>query len=171
MRALAALSRAWTRLTLWRCAEVGRDVVVRGRVWVHGGGRVVLGDRVIIDGRLVPVELHARPSGTLLIGDDVVLEHGASIEVEERVEIGAGCRLGPFAKVMDNHFHPVAGDRHHRPPSKPVLLEPRVHVGERAIVLPGAWLEAGVQLAPGAVVSRRVKARPAKRGPRGGTAP
>lgn len=164
MRAADALARAWTRLALWRCSEIGRDVVVRGRVWVHGGGRIVLGDRVIIDGRLVPVELHAEPDGTLVIGDDVVLEHGASIEAEERVEIGAFCRLGPFAKVMDNHFHPVSGNRHQRPPSRPVRLEERVHVGERAIVLPGAWLEAGVHLAAGAVVGRRVRAPRARRG-------
>jgi acetyltransferase-like isoleucine patch superfamily enzyme len=66
--------------------------------------------------------------------------------------------LGRLSKVMDNHFHPVAGDRHRRPESKPVVLEAGVTLGPRAIVLPGAHLEAGVSLGPGVVVSRRVKA-------------
>jgi acetyltransferase-like isoleucine patch superfamily enzyme len=73
------------------------------------------------------------------------------------VVIGRGCRLGPFSKIIDNNFHPVSGDRNLRPSSRPVILEDGVELGARAIVLPGAWLESGVTIGAGAVVSRRVK--------------
>lgn len=147
-----------SRLKLWRCAKVGARVEVRGNVYVIGGGTIELGDDVLLDGSLVPVELHAEPGAQLIIGHGCVLEGGASIEAQERVELGPGCRLRAFAKVMDNNFHPVGGSRHKRPPSRPVKLEAAVEVGERAIVLPGAWLEARVKLGPGVVVARRVRA-------------
>lgn len=155
MRSL--LDDAWVRFKLWRCASVGARVQVLGDVYVVGGGHIEIGDDVVIDGRVVPVEMHIGRHGTLIIGHGSHLERGASIEAQERVELGPGCRLRAFCKVMDNHFHHVAGQRHNRPASKPVLLGPGVEVGERAIVLPGTVLEANVRLGPGVVIGRRVK--------------
>ena len=147
-----------SRLKLWRCAKVGARVQVLGRVYVVGGGQIEVGDDVVIDGHVVPVEFHVGRNGTLIIGEGCLLEGGASIEAQQRVELGARCRLRAFSKVMDNHFHPVVGSRHQRPDSTPVRLEANVEVGTRAIVLPGAWLEHDVHLAPGVVIGRRVKA-------------
>lgn len=146
-----------SRLKLWRCSKVGRRVQVLGSVYVVGGGCIEIGDDVVLDGRLVPVELHAGPAAVLTIGHGCVLEGGVSVEAQQRVEIGPGTRLRAFAKVMDNNFHAVSGSRHKRPASQPVKLEAAVEVGERAIVLPGAWLEAKVTLGPGVVIARRVK--------------
>ena len=147
-----------SRLKLWRCARVGARVQVLGRVYVVGGGHIEVGDDVVIDGHVAPVELNVGRGGTLIIGEGCRLEGGSSIESQQRVELGPRCHLRAFAKVMDNHFHPVVGSRHHRPVSTPVKLEANVEVGERAIVLPGAWLEHDVHLAPGVVIGRRVKA-------------
>lgn len=152
------LARVRARLALWRCAAVGRDVQVRGRVWIHGGGEVVLGDRVVLDGGDVGVELHAEPDGTIVVGDDVVLRPGASVEAQDLVVIGDRCELGRFARVMDNHFHPVTGDRHVRPASQAVRLGAGVVLGDRAVVLPGAELGDGVRLAADTVVGRKVGA-------------
>lgn len=146
------------RLKLWRVEEVGPGVRVRGRVLIHGGGHIHLGWDVTLDGGAMGVELHAEPGAHLVLGDGVTLESGASVEAQTRVDIGRGCHLGRLSKVMDNHFHPVGGNRHQRPPSRPVVLEENVTLGEGAIVLPGAHLEAGVTLRPGTVASRRVKA-------------
>ncbi len=156
--AMATAARVRTRSILWRCAEIGEGVVLIGRVYIHGSGTIRLGRRVRIDGRLVPVELHAERGAELVIGDDVVLDAGVSIESQARVTIGARCHLGAYSKVMDNNFHWVSGDRLQRPPSQPVTIDDDVHIGPRAIVLPGAWLERGVCVGAGSVVSRRVKA-------------
>jgi len=155
---VSRLDALTTRLKLWRVAQMGPGVRVLGDVYVHGGGRITLGRDVTIDGRGVPVELHAEPGAELVIGDGVTFEPGASVEAQTRVDIGPGCHLGRLSKVLDNHFHPVRGDRLQRPTSKPVVLEAHVSVGARAIVLPGAFLEANVTLGPGVVISRRVKA-------------
>lgn len=148
----------WSRLKLWRCDKIGQRVKVLGQVYIVGGGHIDIGDDVVIDGREVAVELHVGPKATLTLGSGCILEHGSSIEAQERVDLGPGCRLKPFSKILDNHFHPVAGERHDRPQSKPVTLEAGVEVGERAIVLPGAWLETKVILGPEVVIGRRVKA-------------
>ncbi len=146
------------RAKLWRCASVGAAPVVLGRVWIHGRGRIELGDRVVLDGRRAPIELHAQPGAVLRLGDDVRLEGGVSVEALESVRVERGAVLRQFCKVLDNHFHPVSGDRHERPSSEPVVIGEDAEVGERAIVLPGARLEAKVRLLPGVVIGRRVPA-------------
>jgi acetyltransferase-like isoleucine patch superfamily enzyme len=147
-----------TRLRLWRCARVGAGTRVHGRVHIHGGGRVALGAGVLLDGRAAPIELHAARGAAIEIGDGVVIEGGTSIEAQFRVVVGAGARIGPYAKVMDNQFHPVRGDRHQRPASSEVRIGEDAFVGERAIILPGAHLERGARVLAGTVISRRVPA-------------
>ena len=113
--------------------------------------------------------------GVIEIGDRVRIEGGASIEAAERVEIGDEAVLHGFCKVIDNNFHHIAdNDRHARPPSQPVVIGPRVEIGFRSIVLPGARLGADVRLLDDTVVSRRVPdgvvldGNPPRRVPQGG---
>jgi acetyltransferase-like isoleucine patch superfamily enzyme len=146
------------RLKLWRCDSVGPQPTVLGRVWIHGEGRVRIGARVRIDGRVAPIELHAHPGAEISLGDDVVLESGASIEAQTRITIGDRVRLGRFSTVMDNHFHHLEGDRLRPTPDYSLVIEDDVVVGERSIVLQGAHLEAGAHVAKAAVASRRVLA-------------
>ena len=158
LSALQQVSGLYRRAQLWRCVWVGDGVKVRGRVVVHGPGRVSVGHRVFFDGRELPIELFAGPGAELHIGDGCVLEPGVSLEAHRRVVVGARCHLGRLAKVMDNHFHAVSGDRLTSVEAVPVTLAEEVTLGERSIVLPGALLERGVTLLEGTVVSRRVRA-------------
>ena len=141
-----------SRLKLLRCAQVGRAPSISGRVWIHGAGRVILGDRVCIDASRVPVELHAGEGAVIIIGDDVKIEGGTSIEAQGRVTIGERCRLGRFCKIMDNHFHPLKGNRLRRPESTPVVIEPEAEIGYRATILAGAQIKRGASVRPGTVV-------------------
>lgn len=148
-----------SRLKLRRCQEVGDSPTVLGRVWIHGAGRVHVGARVVLDGRLAPIELHAMSSDSLIIlGDDVAIEGGASLEALSSITVGPGARLGAFIKAMDNQHHPLRGNRHERPPSVPMVIAEGVTVGSRAILLPGAQLQKGCTVAPGTVISRKIPA-------------
>ena len=144
------------RLSLWRCRSVGPGCQVLGKVWVHGGGDVRLGRGVILDGRAAPIELHAHPGGLLILGDEVRVMGGASLESTESVVIGARSVVGAFVKVIDNDFHGVSGERHERPPPKPVVVESDVVLGERVILLPGAFIGSGSRLESSTVVSKRI---------------
>ncbi len=147
-----------TRVKLRNCASLGQGVEVRGRVVVHGKGRVVIGDRVVLDGVLAPIELLAGPEGEILIGSDVHVGPGVSLEARKCISVGARSRLGPFAKLLDNHLHRVDGNRNSRPASTPVVLEEEVLVGARAVILPGARLGRGCTVGAATVVSRPVPA-------------
>ena len=155
---MSLFARALSRARLWRCRSVGEGALVLGRVWIHGRGEIHLGARVLLDGRRAPIELHARSGATLRLGDHVKVEGGASIEALQSILVGKGAVLRQFSKVLDNNFHPVNGDRHAQPKSEPVVIGEGVEIGERAIVLPGARLEANVRLSPGVVIGRRVPA-------------
>ncbi len=145
-----------SRLKLRRCRAVGDSPTVLGRVWIHGPGDVHLGHRVVLDGRMAPIELHAMRGGSIVLGDDVAIEGGASLEALQSITVGAGARLGAFCKVLDNQHHPLKGNRHERPPSVPLVIEDGVTVGSRAILLPGAHVQRGTTVAPGTVISRRI---------------
>jgi acetyltransferase-like isoleucine patch superfamily enzyme len=152
------VAKAELALCLRGRGRIGAGTEVHGRVYVHGEGRIELGERVILDGRACPIELHASEGALIVIGDDVVIDAGASIEARERVQIGRGCRLGRFCKILDNDFHPLRGDRHEAPSSKPVTIEDEVVVGAMAVLLPGAYVERGVTIGPSKVITRRVAA-------------
>jgi acetyltransferase-like isoleucine patch superfamily enzyme len=149
-----------SRFVLRRCADVGLAPWVEGRVWIHDGGSVYVGDRVRFCAAAAPIELHAFPGAEIHIGNDVRIEGGASIEAHRSVVIGDEVVIGAFCKIIDNHLHRVRGDRHQRPESAPVVIEAKVTLGRRAIVLPGAHLRSGAVVAPGALVRR-----PALEGP------
>lgn len=143
----------WSRLQLWRLAETtGQRPEVAGHVWIRGGGRLRLGDRVRFDASAAPIEIHAGPAAEIVIGDGAYIGSGASIEAQQSVHIGAGARLESFCKVIDNHFHPLRGDRHQRPASAPVVIDAGASIGHRAIVLPGTRVRQGATVPPGAVV-------------------
>ena len=141
----------------WR-AEIGEGVIVGGKVWLPGAGSVVLGDGVELRSARAPIELRAHAGGRIVIGDHVILDGGCSIEATLRVEIAPRCHIGAFCKILDNHFHRVTGDRHERPESAPVTLGEGVILGAHTIILPGAVIGAGARIGPNQVVSGHVPA-------------
>ncbi len=155
-----ALTTIWSQLLLRRCAHVGPEAKVTGRVWVHGSGQVSLGSRVRIEAPECPVELHAVQRGNIDIGDDVQIASGVSLEAQESIRIGKGCQLGRFCKIVDNNFHSTRGSHHVRPRSRPVVLEEGVMVGAGAIILPGAYLVRGTSVPAGTVVRGTAAANP-----------
>ncbi|HMJ53479.1 MAG TPA: acyltransferase [Polyangiaceae bacterium] len=129
---------------------------VRGRLWIHGPGRLEIGDRVVFDAATAPIELHVGPGAVISIGDDVYIGGGTSIEAQEAITIGVRCIIGRFSKIIDNHFHSVAGNRSERPRSVAVVIEDDVKLGPRSILLPGAHVGRGTRVVSGSVITRRV---------------
>lgn len=154
---MIALAEWPSRWKLRRCARVGAGTRVYGRVWIRGKGKIILGERVVLDGRLVPIELNAHlEKSQIVIGDDAVIEGGTSIEADDSVVIGDRCHLGRFVKVMDNQFHPIRGNRHQRPRSVAIRVEDDVVIESRAILLPAAHIQRGARIGLRAVIGRRV---------------
>jgi acetyltransferase-like isoleucine patch superfamily enzyme len=166
-----AFSRGWTTLggladRLLRFTpplaglrvEVDGELEVRGRVWIPGPGVIRIGRGVRLVGRRAPIELRAHAGGEIVIEDGVLIEDGTSIEATRLVHIGPRARIGPFCKIIDNHFHRVAGDRRERPEGLAVAIGEGAVIGPRAVVLPGGALGAGARLGPAQVLSFRLLA-------------
>lgn len=152
------LSDVWMRIKLWRAKRVGKAPRALGRIWIHGGGRLIIGDRVTLDGRECPIELRVLKGGVLHIGDGTMIFGGTSIEVTAEMRIGAQCILDPYCKILDNNFHPLRGDRHATPQAHPVTIEDKVIIGTKSIVLPGARIGTGARILANTVVSRSIPA-------------
>ena len=143
-----------SRLKLRRSAELGSSPSVVGRIRVHGGGTLRIGNRVRLDASSGPIELYVGPGAEMIIGDDVEIQGGTSIEALQSVQIGDGCKIGARCKVLDNSFHQL-GKRMQKPQSVPVVIENGVTLESGAIVLPGARVRGGSVIKPGTVVRGR----------------
>jgi acetyltransferase-like isoleucine patch superfamily enzyme len=154
VRTSRMIDRLRTTYQLRRCAAVGRGVRVVGRLWIHGAGRVIVGNRVTFDAAVAPIELFPWKGAVIIIGDDSVLEGGTSIECTQSITFGAGTHIGSFSRVMDNHFHPLVGDRHIRPTPRPVVFEDDVRIGPRCVVMAGARLPRGARFDAASVIRR-----------------
>jgi acetyltransferase-like isoleucine patch superfamily enzyme len=144
-------------LAAWR-VELEGDVFVKGKVWAPGPGRLHIGAGVRLIGEPAPIELRVHEDGELWIEDGVLIEGGTSIEATRSVRVGTRSRIGPFCKLLDNHFHHAVGDRRQRPESVPIVIGEDSVLGPRAILLPGAQMGAGARVGPTGVLSFHLSA-------------
>lgn len=122
-----------------------------GRLQIDNRGRMEIGPRVLLRAEPVVCHLATGPRGTLLIGEGVVIEHGAGVAAHLSVRIGAGARIGPYALVMDTTFHDPE-DLSKMPDPRPVVIGEGAVIGSHATVLPGARIGAGARVLAGSVV-------------------
>jgi len=146
------------RLYLRRCTRLGRYTQLVGRPSIHNAGIMIIGDHVRIHSTIVPVEMATLPGGTLEIGDRTFINYGVSISAHQSVRIGSSCLLGTYVNIMDNAWHDIV-DRRQVPPSRPVILEDRVWLGNRVIVLPGVTIGHDSVVGAGSVVTKDMPAR------------
>jgi maltose O-acetyltransferase len=150
-----ALVRA--RIGLRRCREVPWSVRLRGRVRVAGYGGIVLGERVRIDGRTVPVELAAW-DGSITIGDGTFINYGTSISSHSGVTIGKDCLIGNYVLIMDSDYHDLY-DRRLPGQTSPIVIGDGAWIGARSIVLKGVRIGEGAVVAAGSTVVQDVPPR------------
>jgi acetyltransferase-like isoleucine patch superfamily enzyme len=154
-RLLSARSSWWLR----GCAKVGRNPRVYGRPSLElEGGVIRLGDRFSIASWPVTSHLVAGPDGVLEIGDDVSVGHGGAIAAYERVEIGAGTKIGPFIIVMDTNFHGASGDQSVQHDCRPVVIGRDCRIGSRVTITRGVTIGDGAEILAGSVVTSSIPA-------------
>lgn len=137
-------------------AVIRSNAWVEGPLWIRGNGNLSMGAHVRLEGGELGIELQVEPSAELHLGSNVVVGAGTSIEAHQYIAIGNGTRIGRCCKLLDNHLHPLRGERNTRPSSVPITIEDDVVIEDFAIVLPGAHIGRGAFIGRGAIVSRRV---------------
>ncbi len=146
------------------CTVVGKRVRTGVFVhWVMGRGRIILGDDVLLDGK-ISFSFAARfvDMPTLRIGDRTDIGHGCAIIVGEAVTIGSDCRIASGVQIRDSPGHPVEPEARRRgePPPRsavrPITIEDNVWIGSQAIVQAGVTIGQGSVVSSGAVVMNDV---------------
>ena len=157
--AALALARrlAWARWSLRQATAVGKYVKLVGRLRVVNQGRLIVGNQVLIHAHVAGSELVVLPGGEINIGDGTFLNYGAEICAKQQVIIGEECRIGTHCIIMDNDFHYIElARRDEAPPGAPVIIEPRVWIGNRVMVLKGVRIGYGSVIAAGSVVTKSI---------------
>jgi acetyltransferase-like isoleucine patch superfamily enzyme len=142
-------ARRWLR----SCDSVGAGARLHGRPSVTNEGRLEIGAGFQLASTPIQSHLAVWPGAHLVIGDDVIIGHGAAIACISQVTIGAGSRIGAFLVLADSDFH-VAGDRNAQPVPRAIVIGRGVHIGARCNILPGSVLPDGAVVPAGATVRR-----------------
>jgi acetyltransferase-like isoleucine patch superfamily enzyme len=143
-----------------RCTRYGRRFRTGSHVhWVTGGGRIVLGDDVLLDGKSsFTFARRFVDAPTLQIGDRSGIGHGCRLVVGNAIRIGSDCRIAAHVHLFDSPGHPSDPERRRRgepadPDSiKPIEIADNVWIGAGAIVFPGVAIGEGSIVSAGAVV-------------------
>jgi len=143
------LANAQVRLR--KARRLPLSVRLVGRALVTGRGALVFGKGAVVRGTVTPVEFVVREGARLTVGDGTFINYGTTITAYERVVIGRGCHIGHYCSISDNDEHTV-GDLLKVPPSQPVVLEDRVWLGMRTIVLKGVHIGHDAVIGAGSVV-------------------
>jgi acetyltransferase-like isoleucine patch superfamily enzyme len=141
-----------SQLTRRHGVEVGNRVRLLGTVRVNNQGTMKLADRVLIDGRHIPIIISTFGSGTLEIGEGVFMNYGSDIACAGHIAIGAYTRIGPRVTIGDHNGHPIDDATPDTP--QPVAIGDDVWLGRNTIVLPGVTIGRGTLVAAGSVVTK-----------------
>lgn len=142
------------------CTRVGRGCRVVGRPLILNAGRILIGDRLRVTSRWIPVELTTGPGGTIEVGDDVAVNYGTLVSARRSVRIGHRAQIGNLCVISDTELPgtPTDGVGAGAEP-QPVEIGDDVWLAVRVTVLPGARIGDGAVITAGSVVSGSIPRR------------
>jgi serine acetyltransferase len=146
------------------CRKVGRGVRTDIYVpFISGQGDIIVGDDVLIDGRLtITFASRYADCPRLAIGDRTRIGFNCALIVGKDVEIGSDCLIASETLIFDSSGHQLDPDLRlaGAPPTedmvKPVRIGNNVWIGKRAMVFPGVTIGDGSVVAAGSIVMRDV---------------
>lgn len=145
-----ALRYARAKRMLRKVTHVGSARVI-GRVKVRNSGTITIGNRVLFEGTIVPIELAAW-GAALSIGDGCYINYGTNISARAGVTIGSNVAIGQYSIIMDDDYHsPI--DHRRAGKRAPIVIEDDAWLGARVIVLRGAHIGRGAVIGANSVVS------------------
>lgn len=135
-------------------AQFGQRPKIVGRIDLRVYGHAVFGDRFAAQSDRWRVQIHVDHGATLVIGNDVFMNCGTSIEAYHDVRIGNNVLMAVFSSVIDD-------DRHLAQPGValykgPTVIEDNVWLGRSAAVMPGVTIGSGSVIAANSVVTKDI---------------
>jgi len=132
-------------------------VTVDGRYPVlFTAGSITCG-RLRLRCKTIPIELGAAKNGSLVLGERVFINTGATVVANYSIVVGNDCLIGDLVAIFDSDYHPMEPSRPTR--FAPVCLGADVWVGRSATILPGVTIGDHAVIAAGSVVTGDVPAK------------
>jgi len=120
-----------------------------GSLLMQGNAQLVCtGQAIISDG--VFIDIH--DGGRLEIGE-LYVNRKLELECRHHIKIGDGVAIGPDVIIRDSDAHRFQGDHI---AGAPVIIEDRVWLGARVVVLKGVTIGKGSVIGTGAVVTKSI---------------
>jgi len=141
-----------SRFYLRKCTAVGKSPRVDKKPYLVNNGRMIIGDFVNICSRSVCCDLVSYPGGELIIGNNVFINFGTTVNAKKKVRIADNVKIGPYCMIHDTDFH-IQGKDFVNPEGVPISIEEDAWLGSRVIVLKGSKIGKGAIIAAGSVVS------------------
>ncbi len=121
---------------------------------MQGEGTIIVGSGLTIRSRPHNrVDISVALGADLRIGDGVFINQGVRIACSKEIRIGNACLIGDESVILDTDYHGAgsAAVKH-----APVVLEDKVWLATRVIVLRGVTIGEGSVIGAGSVVTRAV---------------
>ncbi len=155
-------SRAIVTPVVRALAEGGRGLSVEQMPYMRGPGRIVLGCRIRVSGKIgIAFSRHGeRP--TLTIGDNVFIGHRCAFALAKAISIGNDCLIAGGTHIADNDGHPLDAERRRRREPvcatdvKPVRIGNNVWIGARCRILKGVTVGDNAVIGAESVVTKDV---------------
>ena len=113
--------------------------------------------RLFLRCKTIPIEVGAGQNGSLVLGERVFINTGATVVANHSIILGDDCLLGDLVAIFNSDHHPLEPSRPTR--IAPVRLGVNVWVGRSATILPGVTIGDHAVIAAGSVVTDDVPAR------------
>lgn len=97
-------------------------------------------------------------SGSITIGDAVMISPGVRISASDNITIGHGCMMANGVYITDCDWHGIYDRMNRDPEPKPVTIGDNVWIGDRATVLKGVSIGDNSVIAACSVVTKNVPA-------------
>jgi maltose O-acetyltransferase len=151
--------RAWFSLAVLRenCDSLGEGATLVGHPIIMNAGHIEIASGFTLCSTPVPSHLATRPSGRLVVGHNVRIGSGASIFVNELIEIGDDTTIGPMAMLLDIDFHQIKSRNSHGD-ARPIRIGRHVRIGSGVVILRGAVIGDSAHIGANSVVARAVPA-------------
>jgi acetyltransferase-like isoleucine patch superfamily enzyme len=135
--------------------RLNASVVVLGPPEVHGTGIIHIGCDVLL---YPAIYLETEESGSIDIGDGVVISRGVHIVSRARIQIGDGAMIGEYSSIRDANHARIPGLplRESGHIARPIVIGNEVWIGRGVTVLGGVTIGDGATVGANAVVTHDV---------------
>jgi acetyltransferase-like isoleucine patch superfamily enzyme len=147
----------WATAVLRWAGARSAIVTVDGRHPVLVTAGSITCGRLLLRCKTIPIEVGAGKNGSLVLGERVFINTGATVVAAHSIVVGDDCLIGDLVAIFDTDHHRMEPSRPTR--FAPVRLGANVWVGRSAIILPGVTIGDHAVIAAGSIVTGDVPAR------------